>query len=143
MARKEIVLLSAVVLLFAVAGYGKEPKPAKEKKAPAAAAGFHAQTLHLTPLEGEIPDVGHSSLRMRLITVEPGGHTALHVHENRPGIVYVVSGAIYNHPKGQEANKVQAGEVFCETQGYTHYIENRGKVSATLLSADIVTKDGE
>jgi len=131
---KKTLILSALFLLLSVVAEGKEAK-----KAPRKNAGFCSKTLHLTPLKGEIPDIEHSKLRMRLITVEPGGHTALHVHKNRPGIVYVVSGEIYNHPEGKKVTKVRAGEVFHETQGYTHYIENRGEVSATLISADIIT----
>jgi len=131
---KKTCILSALFLLLALAVHGKEPK-----KAPTKNSGFHSKTLHLTALKGEIPDIEFSKLRMRLITVEPGGHTALHVHKNRPGIVYVVSGEIYNHPEGKRVKKVRAGEVFHETQGYTHYIENRGEVSATLISADIIT----
>jgi quercetin dioxygenase-like cupin family protein len=135
--------LGVLFVLFAAVASGKEPKEATGKGGPEKNVGLHARTLGLTPLRGEIPSIERSSLRMRLITVEPGGHTALHVHKDRPGIVYVVSGAVYNHPKGEKPKKVRAGEVFSETQGYTHYIENRGEVSATLISADIVagTKD--
>jgi len=138
MTRKNTAWLGVLFLLLAALASGKEPEKGPQKN-----LGLHIRTLGLTALKGEIPDVAGSSLRMRLITVEPGGHTALHVHKDRPGIVYVVSGAVYNHPKGKKVTKVRAGEVFCETQGYTHYIENRGEVSATLISADIVTASDE
>jgi len=136
MIQKSVAWLAVLLMLLAGFVFGK----ATGKAGPEKNAGLCFKTLGLTPLKGEIPDVEGSSLRMRLITVEPGGHTALHVHQDRPGIVYVVSGAVYNHPKGKKVTQVRAGEVFCETQGYTHYIENRGEVSATLISADIVTR---
>jgi len=59
--------------------------------------GFNVRTLHVTNLKDEIPHGEGISLRMRLISIEPGGHTSFHVHKNRPGIVYVVSGSIINH----------------------------------------------
>ena len=92
----------------------------------------------MTSLKGEIPNVKDFSLRMRLITIEPGGHTSFHVHKNRPGIVYIVSGSIINHEEGKAPKQIAAGEIFYETQGYAHYIENNGNVSVTLISADIV-----
>ena len=92
----------------------------------------------MTPLKGEIPNVKDFSLRMRLITIEPGGHTPFHVHKNRPGIVYIVSGSIINHEEGKPPKRISAGEIFYETQGYAHYIENKGNISTTLISADIV-----
>jgi len=143
MDRKSITLLIVLLVLVAASGFGKEPKKEAVTGRPDKNVGFHSRTLRLTPLKGEIASLEHTSLRMRLITVEPEGHTALHVHKDRPGIVYVVSGAIYNHPKDKKPKKVRAGEVFYETQGYTHYIENRGEVSATLISADIVTRAEE
>ena len=152
MSEAKIALPAAFALLSSLAMCASEPaapsvpagseEPEKTEEAgppPAKSAGLHSETLRLTPLEGEIESIDEAELRMRLITLEPGGHTALHVHENRPGIVYIVSGEIYNHPKGKPAERVPAGSIFYETQGYTHYIENRGAVAATLVSADIVT----
>jgi len=107
---------------------------------PETPSGFHYNILHLSDLQGQVPHGDGLSLRMRLITIEPGGHTSFHVHRNRPGIVYVVSGSIINHPEGKDPVRVSAGEIFYETQGYAHFIENTGTVAATLISADIVVE---
>ncbi|MBN2494216.1 MAG: cupin domain-containing protein [Deltaproteobacteria bacterium] len=133
--------LSAIVLIAlfgSSASTGESGKPHRSER-PERAVKFHADVLRMTPLEGEIPRVEGASLRMRLITLEPGGHTPFHVHRDRPGIVYVIAGSIVNHEQGKPPKRVAAGEIFYETQGYAHFIENTGAVSATLVSADIVT----
>ena len=130
----KIKTLSAIVLAVFFSLYA----PTAETIKPDKEVGFHSDVLRVTPLKGEIPNVKDFSLRMRLITIEPGGHTSFHVHKNRPGIVYIVSGSIINHEEGKPPKEISAGEIFYETQGYAHYIENKGNISATLISADIV-----
>ena len=134
MSKFKIKLLSAIVLTISFSLYAPTAGTFKPEKA----VKFHADVLRMTPLKGEIPNVKDFSLRMRLISIEPGGHTSFHVHKNRPGIVYIVSGSIINHEEGKAPKQIAAGEIFYETQGYAHYIENNGNLSVTLISADIV-----
>lgn len=134
MSKFKIKMLSAIVLAISFSLYA----PTAETVKPDKAVGFNSDVLRMTPLKGEIPNVKDFSLRMRLITIEPGGHTSFHVHKNRPGIVYVVSGSIINHEEGKPPKKISAGEIFYEIQEYAHYIENKGTVSTTLISADII-----
>ena len=130
------IKISAGILFFAILSFHSL---AVDSLKPDKPEGFNVRTLHVTNLKGEIPHGEGISLRMRLISIEPGGHTSFHVHKNRPGIVYVVSGSIINHPEGEPPVKVASGEIFVETQGYTHYIENKGETAAILVASDIVT----
>jgi len=139
MSMSKITILFTIVLLSSFSFYTSVAGTFKPDKA----ENFHADILRMTPLKGEIPNVKDFSLRMRLITIEPGGHTSFHVHKNRPGIVYIVSGSIINHEEGKPPKRISAGEIFYETQEYAHYIENKGTVSATLISADIVASETE
>jgi quercetin dioxygenase-like cupin family protein len=72
-------------------------------------------------------------LRMRAVTVEPGGHIKEHSHATRPGLVKMVSGTwIEGHPDGRE-KKYQAGEdvALLEEKDTVHWIYNRGNKPAT------------
>lgn len=72
-------------------------------------------------------------LRMRAVTVEPGGHILEHSHATRPGLVKMVSGTwIEGHPDGREIS-YRAGEdvALLEDKGTVHWIYNRGNEPAT------------
>ncbi len=94
------------------------------------------------------------TMRMRYVTVEPGGQIAEHSHAGRPGIVSVVDGElIEGKPAGettyahdsvmtfaqvyQEASKGETYETFPETEDTIHWIFNRSDKSATALVCDL------
>src|SRR5690606_17452025 len=54
--------------------------------------GLSAEVLGEIELGAEFAEVGTRKLRMRTITVEPGGVIGLHNHQNRPSVEYVLSG---------------------------------------------------
>lgn len=72
-------------------------------------------------------------LRMRAVTVEPGGHIREHSHATRPGLVKMVTGTwVEGHPDGREI-KYHAGEdvALLEHKDTVHWIYNRGSEPAT------------
>ena len=81
-------------------------------------------------------------LRMRAVTVEPGGHILEHSHATRPGLVKMVSGTwIEGHPDGREIT-YRAGDnvALPEDKDTVHWIYNRGKVPATGIVCGIQPK---
>jgi quercetin dioxygenase-like cupin family protein len=78
-------------------------------------------------------------LRMRAVTVEPGGHILEHSHATRPGLVKMVSGTwIEGFPDGREIT-YRAGEdvVLPENKDTVHWIYNRGNEPATGIVCGI------
>jgi len=78
-------------------------------------------------------------LRMRAVTVEPGGYIREHSHATRPGLVKMVAGTwIEGHPDGREI-KYQAGEdvALLEDKDTVHWIYNRGSEPATGIVCGI------
>jgi len=72
-------------------------------------------------------------LRMRAVTVEPGGHIREHSHATRPGLVKMISGTwIEGHPDGREIT-YHAGEdtALLEEKDTVHWVYNRGSEPAT------------
>jgi quercetin dioxygenase-like cupin family protein len=72
-------------------------------------------------------------LRMRAVTVEPGGHIREHSHATRPGLVKMISGTwIEGHPDGREIT-YRAGEdtALLEEKDTVHWVYNRGSEPAT------------
>jgi quercetin dioxygenase-like cupin family protein len=103
-----------------------------------ATTGVAVQTLATVDLTGEIDGMEGRQLRMRLVTMEPGGvFGPIHGHAGRPGVVYVLQGTITDHRDGV-ATDYEAGPGWPEDRNTTHWLENRGRVQAVEVSIDIV-----
>jgi len=78
------------------------------------------------------------TLRMRWVTVEPGGHIAEHSHADRPGIVSMVDGDwVEGKPEGEDTFSAKAYGTFPENENTVHWIYNRTDAPATALVCDI------
>jgi quercetin dioxygenase-like cupin family protein len=70
--------------------------------------------------------------------VQPGGIVPWHSHAERPALIYVVSGEIYENASNCAVPILhKAGEVARETHATAHWWQNTGKAPVTLLSFDI------
>jgi len=73
-------------------------------------------------------------LRLRIVTVDPGGVIGLHSHKDRLGVVYVLKGTLTEH-QGDVAKDYGAGNSFPDS--VTHWLENKGTSPVELVVADI------
>lgn len=95
----------------------------------------HLATLDLGP---EIDGMAGRQLRMRRVTIEPGGvFGPLHDHKDRPGLVFVLEGTITDFRDGV-ATEYGPGPGWPEDSRTLHWLENRGTVPAVEISVDIV-----
>ncbi len=80
-----------------------------------------------------------TKFRLRQLVVQPGGVVAWHSHEERPAIIYIVSGSIVEYASTCAVPIVhKAGDVARETHATKHWWKNTSKKPAVLLSADIL-----
>ena len=109
----------------------KEPEP----------KGVTVELLAAVDLGPEIEGMEGRQLRMRMVTIEPGGvFGPVHDHEGRPGTVYVLQGAITDHRDGV-ATVYGPGLGWPEDRNTTHWLENTGTTPAVEISVDIVSQD--
>ena len=82
-------------------------------------------------------------LRTRRLTILPGGFVPTHSHEDRPAIIYIISGEIIEHNTTCAVAIVhKAGESTGEFGGtLKHWWENKGKIEVVLTSSDVVPPD--
>lgn len=100
--------------------------------------GVTVKLLATVDLEPEIEGMAGRQLRMRLVTIEPGGvFGPVHDHKDRPGIVYILEGTITDHRNGV-ATDYGPGVGWPEDRHTIHWLENRGTVTAVEISVDIV-----
>ena len=63
--------------------------------------GVSVKLLSTVDLGLEIEGMAGRQLRMRMVTIEPGGVIGpIHDHKDRPGIVYILQGKITDHRNG-------------------------------------------
>jgi quercetin dioxygenase-like cupin family protein len=79
---------------------------------------------------------GHH-FRMRRLEVEPGGEVAWHSHDERPALIYVVSGDITEYSSNCSVPiEHAAGDLSIESH-LSHWWKNNSGKPTVLISADI------
>ena len=109
---------------------------ASEQEAPET-RGVTVEQLAAVDLGLEIEGMAGRQLRMRMVTIEPGGILGpMHDHVDRPGVVYILQGTITDHRDGVET-EYGPGVGWPEDRNTLHWLENKGATPAVEISIDI------
>jgi quercetin dioxygenase-like cupin family protein len=120
--------------------YREESTMSNEEAAPET-KGVTTKLLASVDLGPEIEGMAGRQLRMRMVTIEPGGvFGPIHDHKDRPGIVYILQGTITDHRNGV-ATEYGPGVGWPEDRYTTHWLENKGTIPAVEISVDIVRQE--
>lgn len=133
MNRKTTVALAASVLALSLGAWSRA---ASDQPAPTENKGITVKPMGVVDLGPEIEGMAGRQLRVRLVTVEPGGVIASHSHKDRPCVEYVLQGRIVEFRNGV-AKEYGAGEFVTATKETTHWWRNDGSTAAALLPADV------
>ena len=109
---------------------GQQAPPAENK-------GMKAPVVASLDLGPEIDGMQGRQLRMRMITIEPGGVIAIHPHKDRPSVVYLLQGTWTELREGGYVKEYREGDSWAEGKTTTHWAENRGTKPAVAIVADI------
>jgi quercetin dioxygenase-like cupin family protein len=85
---------------------------------------------------GEEIGVDGRQLRMRVVTLEPGGVVAQHSHKGRPTVAYLVQGTLSEHREGAD-HEYQQGQSWTEDHNTVHWAENKGSTPAIVIAVDV------
>ena len=103
-----------------------------------AAKSVTDKVLSQIDLAGEKVALKGHLMRVRKLEIQPGGIVPWHSHDDRPALIYVVSGEIYEYASNCAVPILhKAGEVARETHATAHWWKNDGKAPVVLLSFDI------
>lgn len=108
------------------------------KGAPTKHQGFKTVKKQQVDLAGQIPGMEGRQLRVRLLTIQPGGHIKVHKHTNRPAAFYVISGATTITYGNGTTKRFPAGTTGFATVDTIHYHKNNEKEPAVFVAADII-----
>ena len=126
--------IGGVFVLAVVFGAGFA---AGQRQVPTQNAGQSEEALRSLDLSAEMDSTMGRVLRMRRVTVQPGGVLGLHNHVDRPAITYLLQGEMTYHQEGKPDQVVKPGGGFAEGRTTTHWAENTGKTPAVWIAVDI------
>lgn len=114
--------------------------------APTESSGIESvQNLGVVSLAGEFDNPDGRVLRTREIVFAPGAEVALHRHDNRPGVAYIIEGEITEHRVGADGRSVttvkKAGDTALENTGVVHWWRNESGGTVRALVVDIIIED--
>jgi quercetin dioxygenase-like cupin family protein len=90
-------------------------------------------------LSKEMVNLPQRRLRYRHMEIAPGGVVPLHTHADRPALIMVNQGQIYEYSSQCTVPILhKAGEIGRESNGLMHWWKNEGNVTVILTIADIV-----
>ncbi len=119
-----------------------EPKTAQAiaQGAPTKTTGIEASTvLGKVPLENFFEGLGNKSLRAREVILLPGARIAIHTHDRRPAIAYVLEGELIEHRSDRKVPVIRRqGDAYFETFGVVHWLENTSPNRARVFAVDII-----
>ena len=107
------------------------------EQAPTEHQGVSVSGRGALELGAQIPEMEGFQVRIRQVTVEPGGVVAVHGHEHRPGAFFVVSGDGVMEIRGKEKHHITPGTAVLESKEVHHWVKNEGD-QAHLFVFDIV-----
>jgi quercetin dioxygenase-like cupin family protein len=115
-----------------------------QKSGPAMPSSVTDTVRAFTDLSKEPLALNGRQLRLRQIDMQPGGIVPWHSHNQRPAMIYIVSGEVVEYASNCAVPIMhKAGDVAPERNGTSHWWKNLGSSPAVLLSADLfpVEKD--
>jgi quercetin dioxygenase-like cupin family protein len=91
-----------------------------------------------TDLSKEPAMIDGRQFRLRQLEMKPGGIVPWHSHDNRPAMIYIVSGEVVEYASNCAVPIVhKAGDVAPEKNGTSHWWKNTGNTTAVLISVDL------
>lgn len=126
------------LLLGAILSVGCSGLASAGQAAPSATEGVEILKLQSIDLAAEIEGLQDRQLRLRMLTLQPGGHIGLHSHEDRPAVAYVVQGTTTVTFGDGTVRRFSAGDSIAADRNTTHWHRNDEQEPAILVTADIL-----
>jgi quercetin dioxygenase-like cupin family protein len=109
------------------------------KPSTAAAKDVTDKVLASIDLAKEKVALADHHLRIRQLEIKPGGIVPWHSHGDRPALIYIIKGEIYEYASNCAVPILhKAGDVAPETSTTAHWWKNTGSETVVLISADLL-----
>jgi len=126
---KIAIVPATLVVLAGLAVAADAPKDNK---------GFSASKATTIDLGSEFPGTAGLQLRLRMLTIQPGGHIGLHNHKERPSVVYFMQGTDTVTREDGSSKTFHAGDTTAEPGTTVHWHRNDGSDAVILVIGDVL-----
>jgi quercetin dioxygenase-like cupin family protein len=103
---------------------------------PTESKGVAAKLIGTLPLAPEISGIDNRQLRMRVVTLAPGGVFAVHSHADRPSVEYVLKGRATEYI-GDTSKTYAEGDSVLAGKNTVHWWRNDGTEPAIFVAVDV------
>ena len=142
---KVMQIAAAVAALFSATAFAGEcpaDKRVPDGKGQAmvthGAKGVTDEIRASTDLAKEPVALKGRTFRLRELNIQPGGIVPWHSHNERPAMIYIVSGEVVEYASNCAVPIVhKAGDVAPERKGTSHWWQNQGTTPSKLISVDL------
>ena len=111
---------------------------AGQKPGPTMPQGVTDVVRYSTDLSKEPIALQNRQFRLRQLEMQPGGIVPWHSHNERPAMIYIVSGEVVEYASSCAVPIVhRSGDVAPEKNGTSHWWKNTGSKPAVLISVDL------
>lgn len=124
-------LVAMTFVLGWTANFAKADDPPKDNM------GFSTSKTTVVELGPEFDAMTGRQLRLRVLTIEPGGYIGLHSHKDRPAVVYFLQGTDTIIRDDGSSKTFHPGDTTGEPGTTVHWHRNDGKDAVILVTADI------
>jgi len=115
-----------------------------QKMGPTAPLGVTDVVRLSTDLAKEPAAIKGRQFRLRQLDIQPGGIVPWHSHNERPAMIYIVSGEVVEYASSCAVPIVhKTGEATAEKNGTSHWWKNIGSTPAVLISVDLFPGDAK
>jgi len=99
-----------------------------------------SEVLGALDLVRDFPQMAGYQMRARVVTLDAGGVIAVHQHESRPAVAYLLEGEITEVRGKEQVIAHGQGSAAFEQTGLVHWWENRSDRPVKVVVVDIVPK---
>jgi len=124
-------LLASAFVLGLGANFARAAEAPKDNK------GYTTSKTTVVELGPEFEGMAGRQLRLRLLTIEPGGYIGLHNHKDRPAVVYFLQGTDTVIRDDGTSQTFKPGDTTGEPGTTVHWHRNDGTDAVILITADI------
>jgi quercetin dioxygenase-like cupin family protein len=115
-----------------------------QKPGPTMPVGVTDVVRASTDLSKEPAAIKGRQFRLRQLDMQPGAIVPWHSHNERPAMIYVVSGEVVEYASNCAVPIVhKSGDVAPEKSGISHWWKNTGSTPAVLISVDLFPGDAK
>ena len=112
------------------------PEVLAQMAPPTESKGVSGKVIGTLPLAPEFDSIEGRQLRMRVVTLGPGGVFAVHSHKDRPSVEYLLKGSATEF-KGEASKVYVEGDAVLANKDTTHWWRNDGTEPAIFVAVDV------